>query len=231
MTGPSAVLGVDRCRGGWVGILWDDGLRGLFGATLSELVATAPPSLSTIAVDIPIGLPDTGARQADLLGRRFLGNRAATLFVTPTRDAVAAPDRAEASRRNLQRSGQGVTAQAFALVPAILEAEQFVTANPDRQVVECHPECSFAQMNGGSPVAAPKRTWAGMQARLRLLRDAGLDLAAQDVGDAGVRAATDDVIDAAAAAWSARRCAQGEARRLPATPERFSVGPAGAIWI
>lgn len=225
------VLGVDRCRGGWVGILWDDTVRGLFGATLSDLLASAPDPPAVIAVDIPIGLPDTGARQADVIARRLLGSRASTLFVTPTRDAVEAPDRAEASRRNVANGGQGVTAQAFALVPAILEAERFVTNNPRLRVVECHPECSFAEMNGGGPVAAPKRTWAGMKDRLGLLRHAGIDLAAHDVGDAGARAATDDVIDAAAAAWSARRCAEGVSIRLPATPERFGSGPPGAIWI
>ena len=206
-------------------------MRGLFGPTLSDLLASAPVPVSTIAVDIPIGLPDTGARQADVLARRLLGSRASTLFVTPTRDAVEAPDRSEASRRNVQRGGQGVTAQAFALVPAILEAERFVTDNPRLRVVECHPECSFAEMNGGAPVAAPKRTWTGMQDRLRLLREAGIDLTAHDVGEAGVQAATDDVIDAAAAAWSARRCTEGVAFGLPETPERFDSGPRGAIWI
>lgn len=225
------VLGGDRCRAGWVGVAWGDTVRGAFGTTLTELVDSVGDDLAVIAVDIPIGLPDTGSRQADVLARRRLGRRAATLFLTPTRDAVVAPDRAAASRRNVARGGPGVTAQTFALVPAILDAEEFVLRRSDLTVVECHPECSFAEMNGGQAVATPKRTWQGMRDRLALLRGESLDLMAIDLGPAGGRAATDDVIDAAAAAWTARRCAAGRAERLPTEPERFAIGPPAAICI
>ncbi len=49
------------------------------------------------------------------------------------------------------------------------------------------------------------------------------------LGRAGGMAATDDVIDAAAAAWTARRVAAGEAMCLPSPPEDLGGWPA-AIW-
>jgi len=43
-------------------------------------------------------------------------------------------------------------------------------------------------------------------------------------------AAVDDVLDAAAAAWTARRYANGQAQSMPGTPEVFSDGIECAIW-
>ena len=43
-------------------------------------------------------------------------------------------------------------------------------------------------------------------------------------------AAVDDVLDAAAAAWTARRYAHGQARSIPQDPQVFSDGIRCAIW-
>jgi predicted RNase H-like nuclease len=51
-----------------------------------------------------------------------------------------------------------------------------------------------------------------------------------DLGPAGERAGIDDVLDAAAAAWTARRLANGQAWPMPDPPETFSDGLACAIW-
>lgn len=229
----TAVLGVDRCRKGWAGVLLAGRSRplGLFGATLTDLLGAAPAPPSVVAVDIPIGLPDRGRRRADTLAKQLLGSRSATLFLTPTRAAVGEPDRAAASRRNVELGGPGVTAQAYALVAAIREADLFVAGVPGVRVVECHPECSFAEMNDGQPLAAPKHTWQGLHDRLELLSHHGIDLRDAPLGEVGRRAAPDDVVDAAATAWTAGRVAEGRARSLPDPPERFAAGPDAAIWV
>ena len=69
------VIGVDDCKKGWVGLTSD--LRGYFGATIDELVATADGDgeLEVVAIDIPIGLPLNGTRQADILARGLVGKR------------------------------------------------------------------------------------------------------------------------------------------------------------
>ena len=65
------VLGVDACRTGWVGVLLtpDRPPAVLAGATITALVELARESATpaVVAIDIPIGLPDRGPRQADLL--------------------------------------------------------------------------------------------------------------------------------------------------------------------
>ncbi|WP_203433430.1 DUF429 domain-containing protein [Jiangella asiatica] len=96
-------------------------------------------------------------------------------------------------------------------------------------VVECHPEISFAELNGGLPVPYGKKTWAGHHLRRDLLEKAGIVVPA-DLGTAGERGAPDDVLDAAAAAWTARRVATGAARSLPDRPEPFGDRRAAIVY-
>jgi predicted RNase H-like nuclease len=227
------VLGVDGCRRGWAGIGWDGRVvTGVFASTLAELVdrARATGPIAVVGVDMPLGLADSGVRQADRLAQRALGRRASSIFVTPTRAALGAPDRAAASARNIALGGPGVTAQAYALRPKVLEVDDYVRSRPDPapRLVEVHPELSFTAL-AGAPLAEPKRSWSGAAVRRRLLLDAGLDLGV-DLGEVGRLADADDVVDAAAAAWSAMRVAVGEARCRPDPPERFSDGHDCAIW-
>jgi predicted RNase H-like nuclease len=56
-------------------------------------------------------------------------------------------------------------------------------------------------------------------------------LLAGDLGLAGRAAKVDDVLDAAAAAWTARRIAEGTARSLPSPAEVFSDEWPAAIWV
>jgi len=221
------VVGVDACPGGWVGILLDrDRPTGRFAPTLAELVGPAADDLRVIAIDIPIGLPDTSIRQADLLVRDALGPRRSSLFMTPVRAAVVAGTYDETNEINRRPAGQGVSRQSFGLLSRILEADEFVVSRP-RGVIEVHPELSFATMSG-APLAHSKRTWSGAELRRELLRANGivLDEVGPEVGPAGV----DDVLDAAAAAWTARRRDQGTARAHPHPAQVFSDGISCAIW-
>jgi predicted RNase H-like nuclease len=95
-------------------------------------------------------------------------------------------------------------------------------------VAETHPELCFAAM-AGQHLPYPKRTWAGVELRRRLLAQSGINLPAE-LGTAGREAAVDDVLDAAAAAWTAARIIAGTAHSLPARPEVFGDGLPCAIW-
>ena len=158
------VLGVDGCPGGWVGALLVPGAprpRVVVAPTIEALVETVRAELDVqvVGIDIPIGLPDTSIRQADVLARRALPGRASSVFTTLTRPAYLAADRAEADAVNRGLSGQGVGAQAFALRAKILEVDAWLRSRPTVDVVEVHPEVSFTTMTGG-PLPG-KRTRAG----------------------------------------------------------------------
>jgi predicted RNase H-like nuclease len=220
---------VDACRAGWVGIALSGGhvqayQRRTIGELVDEVAADGP--LEVVAIDIPIGLPDNSRRRADVEARAAVGGLASSVFMTPVRGALDFPDHGSASEHNRARTGDGMSIQAFGLLPKVREVDHWLHDAPCR-VVEVHPEVSFAALNGRH-LAVRKKTWAGAEFRRRLLADVGIVLG--DLGRPGQNVGVDDVLDAAAAAWTARRVQRGEARSLPGDLEVFSDGVPSGIW-
>jgi predicted RNase H-like nuclease len=223
------VLGVDACRAGWVGIaLSGDRVDAYQTRTIADLVASAVADgdLAVIAIDIPIGLPDNGRRLADVEARAAVGRLASSVFMTPVRGTLEYHDHGSASAHNRQRAGEGMSIQAFGILPKVREVDLWLPSAPCR-VVEVHPEVSFAALHG-APLDTRKHTWAGARLRHRLLTGAGITVA--DIGDPGTKAAVDDVLDAAVAAWTARRVLEGTATSLPVAAETFSDKIETSIW-
>ena len=176
---------------------------------------------------MPIGLPDAGRRQADVLARQLAGPRWASVFMTAVRAALEEVDYAAATAVNVKLAGEGISRQAHGLRAKIVQVDRWVRNAPNR-VVEIHPEVSFACL-AGAPLGVSKSTWAGAARRRQLLAGAGIVLA-EDLGLAGEKAGVDDILDAAVAAWAAVRVASGQARPVPDPPELFSDGLPCAIW-
>ncbi|WP_210648849.1 DUF429 domain-containing protein [Nocardioides sp. SYSU D00065] len=218
------VLGVDACSGGWVGVVLDTARRPwvFVDATIGGLVELAREKhdVSLVAIDIPIGLPDSGGRRADAEARRVLVGKASSVFSTPVRAALEAATYEEARAANLTATAgrTSVSAQAYALREKVLQVDAWVRARPGVPVIEVHPEVSFARM-AGSPVIARKKDPDGVRARREALAAHGI-VAPPWFRGAGF--AEDDLLDACAAAWSAVRHSLGVAESFPATPEVFS---------
>jgi predicted RNase H-like nuclease len=224
------VLGVDACRRGWIAIAVEDVVTdAYFAEDIQTLISQAEAGgpLAVVAIDMPIGLPDRGHRQADVLARAAIGPLWPSVFMTPVREALLAADHAAASAINRALTGQGVSVQAYGLKPKLFQVERWVPSTPAR-VVEVHPEVCFARL-AGAPLTVRKSSWAGAERRRGLLAGAGITLAG-DLGRATEHAGVDDVLDAAAAAWAARRVLLGRAEPLPNPPETFSDGWPCAIW-
>jgi predicted RNase H-like nuclease len=224
------VLGVDGCRGGWIGVVLGAGHPpvGVFGPSIVELVDEAGP-VDLIGIDMPIHPPHAGARPADLAARAHLGRKASSVFPTPARTVLAATTYDEACRVARAIDGRAISRQAWSLRRKILEVDGWLAAAPC-PVREVHPEVSFSLL-AGAPIADSKCTWAGQSARRRSLELAGIPLPPNRgpvSGVAGVGA--DDVLDAAVVAWSARRIAEGVARSFPDPPVRLADGTTPAIW-
>ena len=227
------VLGVDGCRAGWVGVLVTGTTAAVLVApTIGELVEAAracEPGLAAVAVDIPIGLPDHGRRQADLLARgRLPTGRKSSVFPTPTRETAGGTTYAEAAATSRATTdGKGISQQTFGIVPKILDVDAYVRSVPPVPVVEAHPEVSFAEIDPGCVLS--RKTWvSGAATRRAALRSVGLEPPAYDRGRGY---AADDLLDACALAWTAARYAAGTAYCLPDPPEVFSDGIPAAIWV
>ncbi|HUP32715.1 MAG TPA: DUF429 domain-containing protein [Gaiellaceae bacterium] len=207
------VAGIDGTKGGWVAIVLDH--EGRFVSDhLIRPVKTHFEELrdcAVLAIDVPIGF---GPRDADAAARAYLAGNASVVFTTPSREVLERPF----------GPGLRVSAQAHALGPRILHVTDLAVS--DDRIHEVHPEVSFRAMNGGRRLRYRKKSAGGALERVALLRENGIELTA--LGPAA-EAPLDDVLDAAAAAWSARRIARGEARTLPDPAEQVA-GRRVAIW-
>jgi predicted RNase H-like nuclease len=204
------IAGVDRYRRGWVAVVLDP-LQVIVAGRLASLLERVPEAVC-VGVDMPIGLPLTGEREADLLARKCVGPRWSSVFMTPPRRVLEAETYDDAKARSLSLTGKMISRQAWALKETIFEVEVV----DDPRVIEVHPEVSFRVM-AGVHLAHAKSTWNGQALRRRILADHGIELP-ELLGEAG-DVPVADVLDAAAVAWSADRYARGEASSL-----------AGVIW-
>lgn len=219
------VVGVDGCPDGWVAVVLADDAVDVVHVPTAEGLDALVPAGSIVAVDIPMWFPTVPPRRSEVAARAVLGaKRASSIFPTPIRAAIDAPDHATANAISRERTGRGVSAQAYALTAKIREVDVW-RARTRLDVREVHPETSFALLLDGPAVHA-KKTWSGMGERRRALAGVGIDLTPFE-GRALGRAAVDDVIDAGVAAWTARRIARGEAQRLP---EAADPDPDDVIW-
>ena len=69
---------------------------------------------------MPIGLPGSGPRSADLLAAPLVVPGSSAVFLIPVQAALLAPDHASATAINREATNSGVSAQAFALRTRLL---------------------------------------------------------------------------------------------------------------
>jgi predicted RNase H-like nuclease len=119
------IAGVDGTSKGWVAVLYDDDL-GNPTALFIERLAQLPRNLRIVAVDVPIGLPDRGDRDADRLARQALREpRRRSVFPCPIRSLLDASSWEDACTRTELIDGHRVSKQTFAILRKIKEADAF----------------------------------------------------------------------------------------------------------
>lgn len=221
------MTGVDGCRRGWVAVTMTAGASTAtvrIGACLAALLEPErdAPGAAIVGIDMPLGLLETGWREADLAARRLLGPRRSSVFAIPPRAVWAQASYRAANQRCRELAGQGFSVQAWGLRAKLLEANQY-RQTCGHPLYEVHPELAFGAM-AGAPLPASKHTGPGRDLRRMLLARAGIEI------PPGTPAALlGDVLDAAAVAWSARRIAAGQAVTIPSAPQHDSQGREIAI--
>ena len=164
-------LGLDGCRGGWV----------LACLAAQRLTLSLVPHLGPLdmgCVDMPIGLTSHGqTRCCDRLVRRLLApaRRSSSVFSPPGRCCLTLSDHDLATAAQRSGGGPGLSIQSWHLLGRIQELECWLQAQPQRprQLLECHPELTFLQLQQryqpGQPPPVSKHRPPGQQQRLRLL--------------------------------------------------------------
>ena len=142
-------LGLDGCRGGWV----------LARLAAQHLTLSLLPGLNQLdmgnqdmgCIDMPIGLTSHGqARCCDRLARRLLvpAKRASSVFSPPGRCCLSLSSHRLATAAQRSGGGPGLSIQSWHLLGRIRELDYWLQAQPrrSRQLLECHPELTFLQL-------------------------------------------------------------------------------------
>ena len=220
-------LGLDGFTKGWVAVLLEgDRHEVTFHPNVADALSLP---FDRAAIDIPIGMTDSGKRGCDLLAREKLRPHASRVFTGARRwlwQEFSDPDRANSTAR--RRGQKSVSRQLWHLGPKIMEVDAFVRANRSLDVREVHPELVFLRLNGGKPLLS-KKTDEGLLLRRRLLEHSGFRNIDRWLAEAriGTGARQDDVLDACAVAIAARDASTS----LPqGTPPLDTCGLPMQIW-
>lgn len=218
------LAGVDACHAGWVAFMVELPTRTTVVQVIdvTTLLGKRPSDLAFVAIDIPIGLLDS-SRACDKAARKLLGQpRGTSVFAAPCRAAINATDHDAANSTNLQITGRGLSIQAFGIASKIKEVDDAITPECQKWVYEVHPEVSFWALAGKRPMNYKKKSAAGVEERLKLLRNPFPEID-QHLQTRPSGVAKDDLLDAAVAAWTALRISSGEAKTV-CQPERDGNG-------
>ena len=235
------VTGVDACRRGWVAVSLDapgpaadrpDAARS--GAARSGRVRVDAVRVhvslagvleagggDVVGIDMPLGLLESGWREADRVARGLLGPRRSSVFAIPPRAVWAQESYQAANQRCRELTGQGFSIQAWGLRAKLLEADLY-RGGCGHPLYEVHPELAFGAL-AGAPLVHSKHTAAGRGLRRELLGRAGIVVPPVRL------APVTDTLDAAAVAWSAWRIATGRAVVIPDRPQQDGQGREIAI--
>jgi predicted RNase H-like nuclease len=247
----SWLAGVDGYRDGWLVVLIrPDGRDVQIIETPVRKFADVLAMANIVAIDMPVGLPPLGGREAETLVRPFLGRLSRSVFPVPSRQAVfcergpfqseseryAAHQRACSKAEETSRPPKRITMQAFGLFPKMQDVDECLRTTPDAigRVFEVHPEVAFWRLNGQNALTEPKKRKGrpnppGLACRRRLLKNAGLPESSINA-KAPKGAGPDDLLDALVCAVVARRIFKRCAISFPSPPVPDACGIPMAIW-
>ncbi|WP_421706541.1 DUF429 domain-containing protein [Algihabitans sp.] len=240
--GEILTLGLDGCRAGWIVAAWlgpGSAPRFQLLRHFSQAAVTTGDLAGArqIAIDIPIGLPDSGRRACDLAARAALPPGARSrVFLDLRRPQIRyLPADYPGANAWSKTDGSGLSKQAWFILPKVAEVDSALTPEDQTRVREVHPEVVFHRLAGGLLLPS-KKTPEGRKIRLQLLAEAGLAVeAGWDRQFPRKEVQLDDLIDAAVCALAARRILDGKAKALPldglaGASGRDSRGLAMEIW-
>src|SRR5687767_3503859 len=121
----TTLAGVDGCPGGWLAVIERPGepLQAQVFTTFDRLIESLPPT-ALIGVDIPIGLPEEGARVCDQEARKYLGSpRSSSVFPAPLRACLTASTYEEVCGVRMRIDSRKMSRQAFGILSKIREVD------------------------------------------------------------------------------------------------------------
>ena len=223
-------IGIDACKGKWVAVhISNSGFEVRKFSTIDEICNTYPNCDSYI-IDIPIGLPESkNDLRPDLFVKKLLGKKGSSIFEVPCRQAIYSENKLDARSRNIEVMGKSLSEQSLGIAKAIKQIDEFLLKSPEwkNRLVESHPEFCFLKLNNDRPILEDKKTPAGKNARLEVLRKYypfADQIVVKFLADVPYRKKTDDVIDAMCLAVIGKEIFQKGICTIPENPAQDSRG-------
>jgi predicted RNase H-like nuclease len=228
-------VGVDWSSGAWlaVGLTGAGDVHASTHECIKDLWEKYGDDEVTVVADVPIGLFEEDdrddeeelVRECDRLARKVIGSRYRSVFNPPARE-VAQKAREGESYEEVKElhekiTGKGLTQQAYAVASGIAEVDTLVSNGIDGELLEGHPEVSFAALDGD--LSYSKKTAAGVHERVEALEvvdDDAIEMVQEickQVSEEPHEVGFDDVLDALVLAYTAGY-ASLEERSLPKCP-------------
>ena len=181
-----------------------------------------------VLIDIPVGLPENAEENSarpDCEARDYLStSRKPSIFPVPCRQAVYITDYAESSAENERILGKKLTSQSHAFSKMVRQVDKFLAENKywQNRLVESHPEVAFQLLNGGKGLNHSKHTDEGIQERVAILQQYGID--PMPLFAEFTPKQYEDVLDALCLAGSAKLGCENGFRTIPENPTCDSRG-------
>jgi predicted RNase H-like nuclease len=216
------IAGVDGCGDRWIAVVDSGDGRTEIRPPVSLPELLECRELELLVMDIPIGLTDSGPREADLLARQFLGKRGCCVFPAPIRPILDCGSWEEACRVRFAVEGKKISKQMFGILDKVREVDAALRRLRSGNIFEGHPEVSFALMNNGSPLLIGKKKSAGRDYRTELISRC-FSGASEKLSEH--RHHREDILDAYALLWTAKRIKSNNARTFPSDhkPDRLGL--------
>ena len=228
---PFISVGIDGCIGKWAAVAITNNK---FEVCLCKNILEICEKFSmaqSIIIDMPIGLAENSDDiRPDSILRKNLKGKASSVFNTPCRQAVHAPNYTDAIAENKKALNCSISPLSNSIIPKIREIDIFLQGNEafKNRLVESHPEYCFALLNGGNPILSNKTTYEGKKARLELLSKYYADsfwvLEEFRKSAPALSNKTDDIIDALSMAVIGALGLRYGFKTLPQNPQKDSVG-------
>lgn len=230
----SIVRGVDGCKAGWLCLSLRSGERYPSASVFDVDAQSLLSEVSTVtAIDIPIGLPSTGARRVDIKARRLLGKLKSSVFPVPVRATLAANSYVTACDKSMRACGKKISKQSFSILPRIRNVDTLLRESPTliNSIYEVHPEVSFVHWNLCRPLQHSKKSGFGFMERIKMVEKIYGSSPYRVRAEISRKQATDDdILDAFAALWTAQRIHDGKAVSIIDADERDEFGLPMQIW-
>lgn len=216
------VVGIDWMKPYWIAAEiqgTETSIRKLSNiAEINEYYLTA----DAVLIDIPVGLPENAVENAarpDREARNYLpADRKPTIFPVPCRQAINMESYVEASAENERVLGKKLTSQSYAFSKMIRHVDEFLLEEKywQNRLVESHPEVAFQRLNAGNGLQHSKHTEEGIQERIAILQQYGIDPIPLFIEFAPKQ--YEDVLDAVCLAVSAKLGCENGFQTIPENP-------------